>query len=204
MTEPTRAELHVRLALPGGAFDVAAGEVVRLPDDQRYVDALSGRVRGGGHRVTLGGRRLDRRAQAARVRRGLVTVGAGPLAPEVTVSEHLVAVVGRAAAARTLGSAPLLAARGDDPAGVLSGGERRVLDWLVAVAIGPRAAVLDRPATGLDPVSLAWAHETLDRWLDDGVAVLLRVGRTEEERWLTHRADGARRSRGPDPRHDGP
>jgi hypothetical protein len=54
--------------------------------------------------------------------------------------------------------------------------------------------VLDRAGTGLDAVSLRWAHQVVDRWVDAGVAVLLRPGRPEEERWLTHRADGRSRS----------
>jgi Fe-S cluster assembly ATPase SufC len=90
-------------------------------------------------------------------------------------------------------AAPALADRATDPAGVLSGGERRILGWLVAASIGPRAVVLDRAGTGLDTTALAWAHGTIDGWLDAGVAVLVRPGRAEEHRWVTHRADGTRR-----------
>lgn len=192
--------LWARLALPDGELDVVAGQLVRLPDDPRHVGALLGTERatsaGGArrHHVRLAGRRLDRRARPARVRAGLVGVGSGAVAPDVTVVDHLAAVHGRADAQRRLAEAPLLVDRGDDPAGVLSGGERRLLDWLVADALGPRAAVLDRPATGLDPVALAWAHAVLDRWLDAGAAVVLRVGRDDEERWFDRRADGTPRA----------
>lgn len=157
----------------------------RAPD--RAPDRVPDRSR---HHVLLAGRRLDRRGQAARARAGLVGVGNGAVAPDVTVLDHLVAVCRRPEAQDRLAGAPLLAHRGADPAGVLSGGERRVLDWLVADALRPRALVLDRPATGLDPDALTWAHTLLDRWLDAGVAALLRVGRADESRWLDQRADG--------------
>lgn len=203
--------LSAQLALPDGELTVAAGELVALPDDPRHVHALLGvgstsfgPAASGRHRVRLAGRRLDRRSRAARVRAGLVGVGSGAVAPDVTVAEHLAAVHGRADANRRLAEAPLLAGRGGDPAGVLSGGERRVLDWLVADALRPRAAVLDRPGTGLDPDALAWAHRMLDRWLDAGAAVVLRVGRDDEARWLYVRADGTPRSDGRDAPPDVP
>jgi hypothetical protein len=172
----------------------AGGEIVVLPDDEALVAAIVGEDRGGDHRIELAGQRVDRRSPAGRVRAGLAAVRGSEVAGDVSVRDHLIGACGRRRATELLDGASLLAARGDDPAGVLSGGERRVLGWLLAVAAEPCAAVLDRAGTGLDAVSLRWAHQVVDRWVDAGVAVLLRPGRPEEARWVTHRADGRPRS----------
>jgi hypothetical protein len=172
----------------------AGGEVVLLPDDEALVAALVGEDRARQHRIELAGKRVDHRSPAGRVRAGLAVVRGSEVAGDVSVRDHLIGACGRRRAAELLDGTSLLAARGDDPAGVLSGGERRVLGWLLADAADPRAAVLDRAGTGLDAVSIRWAHQVVDRWVDAGIAVLLRPGRPEEARWATHRADGRPRS----------
>jgi ABC-type branched-subunit amino acid transport system ATPase component/ABC-type branched-subunit amino acid transport system permease subunit len=174
----SRVRLH--LDDPALDLDVAPGEVVELPDDDRVVAALLARGD-----VALDGRSLRRRGPAGRVRAGLGAVVGVEVAPDVTVAEHLGAVVPLAEARRLLAAVPGLAARADDPAGVLSGGERRLLAWLVASARQPRAVVLDRAGTGLDADALRWASEQVERWRADGVAVLVRPGREEERGWLT-------------------
>jgi ABC-type branched-subunit amino acid transport system ATPase component len=174
--------LDADLDLPDGRLRLTPGEVVALPDDPRHVAALlAGR---GGHRILLAGRRLERRSAAARVRAGLVAVGDAPLAPGLTVLEHLAAVVRLREARRLLAEAPHLADRGGDPAGVLSGGERRVLAWTLARALAPRVVVLDRAGTGLDARALQAAGAQVADWRAEGVGVLVRVGRDEERAWL--------------------
>jgi ABC-type uncharacterized transport system ATPase subunit len=204
-TPVLRAEVAVSPAHP---VTCASGEVALLPDDEALVAALVGEDHTRDHRIELAGKRVDRRSPAGRVRAGLAVVRGSEVAGDVSVRDHLVGACGRRRAAELLDGTPLLAARGDDPAGVLSGGERRVLGWLLAVAAEPRAVVLDRAGTGLDIVSLRWAHHVVDRWVDAGVAVLLRAGRPEEARWASHRADGSQRSgadaRRPSPPEGGP
>lgn len=174
---------------------VAAGEA-RLLDEAEapvVVAALRGlTVRG--VTVAVDGRRLRTRGLAGRVRRGVAIVSGAPVAADVSVRDHLAAIVGSAAARDLLADAPLLAGRGDDPAGVLSGGERRVLAWLRARAVSPRAVLLDRAGEGLDAATLAWAGEVVTAWRADGVAVVVRAGRAEERAW----ADAAGR---PSPLH---
>lgn len=133
--------------------------------------------------VRVDGHRIRARGTAARVRRGLAVVGAAPVAADVSVHDHLAAVGGPAAARDLLAGAPLLAGRGAHPAGVLSGGERRTLAWLRAVALAPRAVVLDRAGEGLDADTLQWAGDQVATWRQGGVAVVVRPGRTEERRW---------------------
>lgn len=147
------------------------------------VDALLGRERRAV--VHLDGHRLRARSVASRVRRGLAVVSGAPVAGEVTVHDHLAAVLGDRRADALLAGAPLLAGRGDDPAGVLSGGERRVLAWLRARATDPRAVLLDRAGEGLDVGTLAWAGGVVRAWVAAGVAVVVRAGRAEERRWGT-------------------
>jgi ABC-type sugar transport system ATPase subunit len=172
----------------------AAGQAVMLPDDDHLLGVLAGTRRPRAARIELAGRRLDRVGSAARVRRGLAVVAGTEVADDVSVHDHLAATIGGRAATSLLEGAPLLTHRGDDPAGVLSGGERRVLGWLQAQAARPRAVLLDRAGTGLDREALRWAHQTVDRWLEAGVAVLVRPGRREEAAWVSHAADGRPRA----------
>jgi ABC-type branched-subunit amino acid transport system ATPase component len=169
-----------------GALDLqlAPGEAATLPDGDGPVAWLAGS--GGSRRgevLEVDGRDLRRRSTAARVRAGVVVVGDPPLAPAVSVRDHLAAVTSPSAATALLAQVPHLAARGTDPAGVLSGGERRLLGWARALLLTPRVVVLDRAATGLDTGSVTWATAQVDRWRGDGVCVLVRAGRAEERPW---------------------
>jgi ABC-type branched-subunit amino acid transport system ATPase component len=166
-----------------------AGEAVELVGEEA-VAALVGERRTRAVRIELDGRRLDRRGPAGRVRAGFAVVRGTEVAADLPVRDHLVAAAGRRRGAELLADTPWLADRGDAPAGVLSGGERRLLGWSLARAADPRVVLLDRAGTGLDAAALAWAHRVVDGWLDGGVGVVVVVARPEERRWLTHRADG--------------
>lgn len=185
MTPARPARLVADLAVdPPLQFVLGPGEALLLdhPQADAVVAALVGWDRRG-HRVLLDGRNLSRRRPATRVRRGLAVVSGTPVAPDVSVLDHLAATAGRTRGAALLASAPLLAGRGDDPAGVLSGGERRVLGWLRALAANPRAVVLDRAGEGLDPESLALVGGIAADWRARGVSLVVRPGRTEERSW---------------------
>jgi ABC-type branched-subunit amino acid transport system ATPase component len=165
-------------------LELARGSAARLPDDGQVVAWLGGRRRPRrGDELRVDGRRLTRRSPAGRVRAGLLLVGDPPLAPAVSLVDHLAAVTSRRVAADLLDDVPALAGRGDDPAGVLSGGERRLLGWARAVLLGPSVVVLDRAATGLDADAMRWATAQVVRWRHEGVVALVRVGRAEEAAW---------------------
>lgn len=170
-----------RFSAPGGGtHDVAPGGALVLPAD---VLGLGPHVLSRGTPLRIDGRRLDRAGAARRVRAGLYVIdGHTPVAAEVTVAGHLDAV--RRGASDLLEEAPLLRGRGADPAGVLSGGERRVLAWLVGVVRAPRFAVLDGAGAGLDADTLAWCGRVVATWRDAGTAVALRPGRPEERAWV--------------------
>lgn len=169
-----------------GGLDLTldAGGAARLPDADDPVAWFAGGVPASrGDRLVVDGRSLVRRSPAARVRAGLLVVGDPPLASAVSVRDHLAAATTTQMADGLLAAVPRLAGRGGDPAGVLSGGERRLLGWARALLLAPRVIVLDRAGTGLDADALAWATAQVDRWRGDGVTVLVRVGRDEEQRW---------------------
>jgi ABC-type branched-subunit amino acid transport system ATPase component len=188
--------LHAELGPELGAVTCDPGQLVELRD-QAVVAALVGEHRSRGQRIELAGRRLERRGPAGRVRAGLAVVRGSEVAPDVSVLDHLIAAAGRRGR-DLLAASPWLAERGQDPAGVLSGGERRLLGWLVARAVGPQVVLLDRAGTGLDAAAFAWAHGVVDAWLAEGIGVLVLRDRAEEARWVTHTVDGRPRSpRGP-------
>ncbi len=183
MTPPTPPRVvvtHPDLATP---LVVGAGEVALLEGPRGALVAASVLGTDRAARVEVDGRRLRRRALSGRVRRGLAVVAGAPVASDVTVHDHLAAVLGSDGAREVLATAPLLAGRGGDPAGVLSGGERRVLAWLRARAVEPRVVLLDRAGEGLDADTLAWAGRLVDAWAAAGVAVLVHAGREEERAW---------------------
>lgn len=167
------------------AFDVAGGEAVLV--EGGIAPVVVGALVGGWRRparVTLDGRALPARSLAARVHRGLGVVSGAPVAADVSVRDHLAALGPGRTVDPLLAEAPLLAGRGADPAGVLSGGERRVLAWLRTMALRPRAVLLDRAGEGLDTTTLAWAGGVVAAWTAEGVAVLVRPGRSEERTWV--------------------
>lgn len=181
MTRPDSSALLVaRLDLHPDPvnLEVEAGHA-RHVDDDATVDALVGRDARRRHRVWIDGRRAGH-GIAGRVRRGMGVVSGAPVAAEVSVLDHLVAVCGRHRAEQVLGGSPLLAHRGGDPAGVLSGGERRILAWLLVDALDPAVVVLDRATEGLDADALAWARGRVAAWLRRDRAVVIRPGRAEE------------------------
>ena len=175
----------VELTIEDGAdVRLSAGEawLAEGPDTERVIDLLLGRSPRGGGTARLGGRRLHG-GIARRVRDGLGVVQDVPVAPDVTVRDHLAAGVGVEAAQAALADAPLLAGRGDDPAGVLSGGERTVLAWLRALVTRPSVLVLLRAGAGLDDATFEWAAQQVRRQRDEGVAVLVVPSRPEERAW---------------------
>lgn len=192
MTAPPR--LRARVAPDTRELRASAGEVIRLDDADALVPAVAGAGRRRPAVLEIDGRPIAGRSRARRVQAGLAVVSGTAVAPDLSVRDHLVAAGSAARADQLLGGSPLLEHRGDDPAGVLSGGERRVLAWLTAVAVEPRVVLLDRAGTGLDPDTLGWAHAIVDGWLDAGAVVLVRAGRPEEGRWVTHGADGGPRT----------
>jgi branched-chain amino acid transport system ATP-binding protein len=68
---------------------------------------------------------------------------------------------------------PLLKERPDTPAGALSGGQRRAVEFARAMMLDPKVVLLDEPTLGLDPASLAIIRDSVRAMNADGVTVLM-------------------------------
>lgn len=66
------------------------------------------------------------------------------------------------AAAKVLDRYPRLKARAYEKAGVLSGGERRLLEIARALIMSPETLLVDEPSIGLEPRAIDMIFETLD------------------------------------------
>jgi len=113
-------------------------------------------------RIEVGGRNVTRLGTNAKLRdAGIAYVlQDSSVFPDMTVEQNLWLggyLMGRRADARQAAERvfdryPSLALRRDDPARVLSGGERRLLEISRALVMQPRLLLVDEPSIGLEPL----------------------------------------------------
>ena len=170
----------------GATLGVAAGEILVLlgpngAGKSTLAKAVAGIVRLSSGDVRLGGASLAGVPAHERIRHGLAFV---PQTENVfagmTVAENLdiaVAILPRRARAARIAAMfalfPDLAAARKGAAGRLSGGQRQMLAIARALAVGPRALVLDEPSAGLSPKLVGAVMAKLREVRESGVAVLL-------------------------------
>jgi branched-chain amino acid transport system ATP-binding protein len=183
----------------GADLDVDGGEIVAVlggngSGKSSLLWAVAGLLRPRRGRVVLDGRRVDGMAPERLAGRGLRLLPQSVrVFPSLSVGENLdvVDLAARAperAASRArrdewLERFPVLAARIDQPAASLSGGEQQLLAIGRVLATLPRVLLLDEPSAGLSP---ALAGECADAFADlaaSGVAVVL----VEQNVALAHR-----------------
>ncbi|ROR34581.1 ABC transporter ATP-binding protein [Inmirania thermothiophila] len=134
--------------------------------------SLYGFTRIYGGRVRVGGREVTRLAPHERLRDAGVAyiLQDNSVFPDMTVEENL--WMGgflmpdprsaREAAERVFDRYPRLAPRRRQPARVLSGGERRLLEIARALVMDPKVLLVDEPSIGLEPRFIDMVFEILD------------------------------------------
>lgn len=68
---------------------------------------------------------------------------------------------------------PLLEKRGEQPAGKLSGGEQRMLEFARALMISPKALLVDEPTAGLSPKVAKQVYDKLTELRKMGIGMLV-------------------------------
>ncbi len=181
------------------SLEVRAGEVVALiggngAGKTTTLRAISGLLPLRRGRIEFEGERIDGRASAQVVARGIAHVPEGrQLFPSMSVRENLeLGARDRAGRAATLESVfalfPRLRERERQVAGTLSGGEQQMCAIGRGLMARPRLLLLDEPSLGLAPVMVRLIFETLKAINEAGTTILLVEQNVARALALSHRA----------------
>ncbi|ALG15652.1 multidrug ABC transporter ATP-binding protein [Kibdelosporangium phytohabitans] len=178
-------------AVAGVDFTVRQGEIFALlgtngAGKTTTIELIEGFRKPAGGRVRVFGvdPAADRAAFSART--GVMSQQTG-LIGELTVSETLdlwAGLTSRKDSVKSLVDTVGLTSKADVPVDKLSGGERRRLDFALAIWGRPQLVILDEPTTGLDPESRQQLWDTVDHLRDTGTSVLLTTHYLEEAQAL--------------------
>jgi len=135
-------------------------------------------------RVEVGGRNVTRLGPNAKLREAGIAyvLQDSSVFPDMTVERNLWLggylmrdrADARQAAERVFERYPSLARRRNDPARVLSGGERRLLELSRALVMRPRLLLVDEPSIGLEPAFIDSIFEMLRDLRDrEGLSILM-------------------------------
>ena len=172
--------------LRGVSLSVAPGELVALvgangAGKSTLLKCIAGLLRPTSGSIALDGMPLSGKPAHEVVRAGIALVPEGRrLFGRLTVDDNLLlGAHGRREAQRqeTLARArqlfPVLAERGDQLAGTLSGGEQQMLAIARALMSRPRFLLLDEPSLGIAPRVVTRIYETLGAIHAQGLGILL-------------------------------
>ncbi|WP_200952572.1 ABC transporter ATP-binding protein [Agromyces sp. Soil535] len=133
--------------------------------------------------IEIDGEQVTGIGPAAAIRRGVVMIPqTNALFPGMTVREnillggHAIRIRGRAARQRFDELAvmfPIIRERASAHAGLLSGGQRRMVEFARALMSRPRVVLLDEPSIGLDPKSRETLAGSVRALVEAGTTVVL-------------------------------
>lgn len=170
------------------SIDVREGEVLALlgtngAGKSTLLRAISGLSLGDRGSIRLSGRTLTFADPGTRVRAGIVQVPGGrAIYPSLTVAENLLAGGYTLLADRerleariddVLELFPILAARIDQRAGTLSGGEQQMLGIATALLLEPRVLLIDELSLGLAPLVVQELLAVIERLKASGMTIVI-------------------------------
>ena len=133
--------------------------------------------------VEVGGERVTGLGPGAALRRGIVMIPqSNALFPEMSVRENVLLGahalrLGRRDRRRRFEELaalfPVIAERARAHAGLLSGGQRRMVEFARALMSSPNVVLLDEPSIGLDPKSRETLSGSIQALVDAGTTVVL-------------------------------
>jgi ABC-2 type transport system ATP-binding protein len=181
-------------ALRGVDFTVASGEVFGLlgpngAGKTTCVEVLEGYRERSGGTVRVLGQDPQERAASLRERVGIVLQSCGTY-PHLTVRETVAHWATLYPAPRAVDEVLELAGltqTADRRARVLSGGQRRRLDFALALVGDPELIFLDEPTTGFDPAARRAAWDVVRALRDLGKTVVLTTHYLDEAQALADR-----------------
>ncbi|MGH2774522.1 MAG: ABC transporter ATP-binding protein [Actinomycetota bacterium] len=178
---------HAALVLRGISIEVRAGEIACLigpngAGKSTVLRVASGLLRPRSGAVILRDRDVSGMPPHKLLRQGMSHVLQGhSVFPEMTVAEN-VRMGGYTLKDRKLleereatvrDHFPVIAERWKTPAGLLSGGQQKMVEFGRSMMLDPDVLLLDEPSCGLEPRSMATVFEEIGRLRDLGKAVLL-------------------------------
>lgn len=134
---------------------------------------IGGELRSSSGRILDTGTDITRMPPWGRYRRGITVMPqTDPVFDALTVRDNL-GLDGPADVARLVARFPRIAERMDQIAGSMSGGERKILGFVRALAAPSKIVVLDEPSEGVQPENIAHMQAVIAEARDRGVAFIL-------------------------------